>query len=270
MDWRTLPLAIDVSHHNGKIDWPRVAAQKPAAVFIKATERQWTDPDFERNRKGCEDHGIPWVPYVFLRPDDHERTMAYLIREIGDKSIPIALDWEAIGVSSGTVEAWIDAVEADGGRTPIAYYGLYPPAGATVKIARCPRWYAQYPGSITAGPRLPMWDGTDNPDWRACWYIWQWTDKGKVDGIPERVDLNRLAVSAEQFAAWYRQGLPARPADKRIPEIEAALAALESAAVPAQVALQRHGFYRGAVDGVWGPMSATAAGAYRASVGVRR
>lgn len=206
-DWQSLPFAIDLSHHNGTIDWDKVAAQKPACVLLKATERQWTDPMFERNRQGCADRGIPWIPYVFLRPDDSDRTRQYFIDLIGDRSIPAALDWEADGIASATVEAWIDALEAEGGRTPLAYYGLFPPATVTDKIARCPRWYPQYPGSPTAAPRRPMWSGGDaRVDWRECWLLWQWSEKGGINGISGNVDLNRLACSAEVFLGWYKTG----------------------------------------------------------------
>lgn len=211
-DWQTLPFALDVSHHNGTIDWPRVAAQRPACVLIKATERMWTDPMFDRNRRGCIDNGIPWIPYVFLRPDDSDKTREYFIDLVGDHSVPAALDWEepqgpgTNPVASGTVEAWIDALEADGGRTPLAYYGQFPPAAATAKIATCPRWYPQYPGSATASPRVPMWDGKEPIDWRRSWLIWQWSDKGGIAGISGNIDMNRVACSAEVFAGWYKTG----------------------------------------------------------------
>lgn len=204
MDWQTLPFAVDLSHHNGVVDWDRLAAQRPACVFLKATERQWTDPAFERNRQAAAARGLLWVPYVFLRPDDDEGAMRHLRDLVADPTVPVALDWESGGVASAVVEDWIAALEADGGRTPLAYYGLFPPATASEAIARCPRWFPQYPGSATAASRLPMWDGVGVPDWRKCWLVWQWSQKGAVAGVAGSVDLNRLAISAERFAAWYR------------------------------------------------------------------
>lgn len=220
-DLQNLPMSLDVSHHNGTIDWLKVASQKPACVFLKATERQWTDPMFERNRRACADLGLAWVPYVFLRPDDTHRTAQYFLDLIGDPTVPAALDWEADGVPASVVEMWIAAMP----RLPVAYYGLIPPGAATNLIGKCPRWYPQYPGSATAAPRLPMWDGSANPDWRKCWLAWQWTDKGRLDGISGSVDLNRLACTAEQFAAWYATGdfgasLPNVPKPTPIPDAD--------------------------------------------------
>lgn len=202
MDWSSLPFAIDLSHHNTVVDWGRVAAQKPACVFLKATERKWVDPAFDAARKACEARGLLWIPYVFLRPDDDDTTIDFFCRTLGNGDVPVALDWEAPGVPSQVVEDWIDGME----NLNLVYYGLYPPAAATAKIGEWPRWFPQYPGSPTAGPRLPMWEGDAPPDWRKRWLFWQWSEKGAMAGISGNVDLNRLAVSAERFGAWCKTG----------------------------------------------------------------
>lgn len=56
---------------------------------------------------------------------------------------------------------------------------------------------------------------------------------------------------------------PATPPADDLADVETAIAALESAAVPAQLALKKHGFYDGDVDGLFGPDSWTAFLAYR-------
>ena len=207
-DWNSLPWGLDASHHNGQIDWDRVAAQEPACVILKATERRWTSPAFERNRRACADRGLRWIPYVFLRPDDDGDTIQYFLNLLDGAEVPVALDWEepqgpgTNPVPAEVVERWIDAMP----RPPLVYYGIYPPAKPTAKIGQCPRWYAQYPGSATANPKLRMWDGSPHPDWRKVWLIWQWTDKGSVDGISGNVDMNRIACSVERFETWYRTG----------------------------------------------------------------
>lgn len=70
---------------------------------------------------------------------------------------------------------------------------------------------------------------------------------------------DRLRYAQRALAGAQKFDDAAAPID----EVDAALAVLESAAVPAQVALQKHGFYRGAIDGDWGPQSRTAMLAYR-------
>jgi GH25 family lysozyme M1 (1,4-beta-N-acetylmuramidase) len=58
---------VDVSHWNGTIDWPAVAAAGIALVLIKASEGGgYVDPLFEKNRACAEAAGILVVPYHFV------------------------------------------------------------------------------------------------------------------------------------------------------------------------------------------------------------
>lgn len=73
---------------------------------------------------------------------------------------------------------------------------------------------------------------------------------------------NAYDTKLETADRKWRAAMQARSAAP-VAEIEQAIAALESAAVPLQVLLQKHGFYRGDIDGDWGPRSRTALLAYR-------
>lgn len=271
IDWLSLPGGPDLSHHNGVIDWDAVAAARPAFVALKATERRWTDPMFDRNREAAERHGIAVLPYVFLRPDDDEQTIRYFADVVGSIGLPVALDWEAPDVPAAIVETWIDGCEAELRRTPIAYYGMFPPAPPTVKIGRCPRWYPQYPKSAAAPPRLMMWQQEPEPDWRKSWLIWQWTEAGGFPGIKGKVDLNRLACSAVEFVDWYKTGaLPASAATQPEPTmpgiamqpIGVAIAEHRRANRVLQGALKAGGYDPGPVDGIWGDHSQDALAAH--------
>lgn len=209
MDWGSLPRGFDLSHWNGPFDWGKIAATQPAFVIIKATQGTIVDPTFEGNRRECSARGLTWLPYAFLAPADGPSAVRAFTGAVGARGVPAALDWERAGVRASTVEMWIDALSRDGGRVPLVYYGFWPPAAVTQKIARCPRWYAQYPGSPTAPPRIPPWDGkTAVTNWSKTWLIWQWTDGGQVPGTgPAAEDLDRLACSAEVFRRWYETGV---------------------------------------------------------------
>src|SRR5512133_181864 len=69
-----LPLwGVDVSHHQGPIDWPRVASEPHLAfAFIKATEGgDWTDPRFAANWRGARAAGLlvgAYHYFTFCRP----------------------------------------------------------------------------------------------------------------------------------------------------------------------------------------------------------
>jgi GH25 family lysozyme M1 (1,4-beta-N-acetylmuramidase) len=202
MSWNDLPGGYDFSHWNGDIDWDAVAATKPAFVGLKATEGTHVDPKFEVNRRAAADRGILVIPYPFIRPDDTNAAHRAFDSVVGDETIPTMLDWERTGVGSAVVERWIDALK----RQPLIYYGRWPPAPVTQKIAACPRWYAQYPGRDDAPPKLPPWDGKPTTNWSDKWLIWQWSQEGHVPGVTGNVDMDRLACSVDAFTAWYRTG----------------------------------------------------------------
>lgn len=210
-DWSGLPRGIDVSHYQGQPDWDLLQAGGILFALIKCAEAGVIDEQFDFNRKAVTDRNIPWLPYVFLRPGDTDATIKGFCDAVGNVGIPAALDWEAANVSAALMERWIEITQTRFGRAPLAYYGLSPPASATLAIRQCLRWYPQYPGSATADPRIPPWDGASAvADWSHRWFIWQWTGTGSIPGIAGAVDLNRLSCPLDVFQAWYTTGtLPA-------------------------------------------------------------
>ncbi len=204
MSWSDLPGGYDFSHWNGAIDWDVVAATKPAFIGLKATEGARVDPMFEANRRACADRDLVWVPYPFLSPTDNQAVVRNFLSVVDAPTVPAALDWERAGVPASVMELWINMMP----RQPLAYYGRWPPAAITQKIARCPRWYPQYPGRPDAPPALPPWDGKATTNWTDKWLIWQWSERGRVPGTSDSPDdLDRLACSAAVFRRWYDTGV---------------------------------------------------------------
>jgi lysozyme len=208
-DWTKLPGGFDLSHWNGEVDWDKLAAEQPAFVIIKATDGMGVDPTFERNRRAALDRKLRLLWYPFLEPADSDRAIEHAIRVVADRTLPPMLDWEKAGVKHAVVERWQDLCEAES-RAGLVYYGLNAPDLVTARIAHWLRVLPQYPGSPTAPPRLPPWDGRPRTDWSRQWFIWQWSEKGRDPAFRGDVDLDRLACSVETFDAWYRTGvLPA-------------------------------------------------------------
>lgn len=277
-DYNALAGGIDISHNNGKVDWGKVEATRPAFVVIKATERMWVDPEFATNRDEATKRNIPWLPYPFIRPDDNDATIKHFAAVVGQKGIPPALDWEVAGVSSAVIERWIDGSVSECGRIPLAYYGISPPAVPTPKIGTCPRWYPQYPGSAAAPPRLPMWDGKPVTDWRTRWLIWQWSEKGRVDGITTNVDLDRLACSPEDFMTWYATGtLPTHgdlvtalaPIPTAITHRTLRLNSTGDEVRALQLALESNGYATGGVDSIFGRHTLQLVQAFQSAKGLK-
>ena len=120
--------------------------------------------------------------------------------------LPPVLDLEtADGVSKEkivpAVKIWLDRVEGEFGKKPIIYSGQYflqdnliqPGGGPPAWAKDYPLWLAQYPNQYADGmkPFLPR-------GWFA-WTIWQYSDKGVVNGINASVDMNIFNGTLEEL-----------------------------------------------------------------------
>ena len=81
---------IDVSHHQGLIDWEAVSATKVQFVFLKATEGSThVDRRFARNLRGARRVGIPVGAYHFLNA---KSTIASQFANFYEHASPSELD----------------------------------------------------------------------------------------------------------------------------------------------------------------------------------
>lgn len=220
---------IDVSHHQGEIDWTKV---KTDFAIIRAGYGKYAyqeDPEFSENVKGACSAGIPVGVYWYSYAGDVEsakkeaEVCLQVIEPYRDKiSLPVFFDQEyepaikAARFSTRTrcCTAFIAAVEAAGYRA-----GLYAskdwldnridakaiPESAVI-------WVAQYASRCTYTGRHT---------------IWQYTSDGSVDGIKGRVDLNQasddlLTSTADGWQKvaggwyWYENGKPVTNAWRKV------------------------------------------------------
>lgn len=190
----TVP-GIDVSAHQGVIDWSAVAASGVRFAYLRALEGKDLDPTFERNRREAREAGLLVGAYVYYRARHPARWQADLLLELlGDQlpgELPPALDVETLdGRSAIEVQAgclgWVDRVRAACGRDPVVY--TYPAFwGAELhgtplgELARCPLWIADY--RARPAPEVPR------PWGQAA--IWQHSGDGRCPGVAGAVDRNR-------------------------------------------------------------------------------
>lgn len=207
----TVP-GIDVSYWNAGIDWPKVRATGQRFVFAKATEGDfYADPTFPANWSGAKAAGLLRGAYHFFRPNVDGRKQAkkfidYIKSTKDNGELPPALDLETHdGQTNARIIArakdWLDEVEAAFGKKPIIYSGQYflqdhfseagggPPAWAK----EYPLWLAQYPNVYMDGqqPYLPR-------GWFK-WTFWQYSEKGRLNGINANVDLNVFNGTLEEL-----------------------------------------------------------------------
>jgi lysozyme len=211
-------LGIDVSHHNGEVDWFAVAGSEVRFGYAKATDgHSFVDPQFGRNWAQMREAGLLRGAYHFARPgEDPEVQAVHFVSVVGTPSweeLPPALDLEVDGRRSGPdilewTVAFLQRAEALLGRSFAMYTGglwrrrLAPLAPATFGTRLL--WTARY-GS--AEPVVPA-------PWTR-WDIWQFTDgqSGRVQPIPGvrgLVDCDRFRGELAELQALAAQ--PATPA----------------------------------------------------------
>jgi lysozyme len=219
----TVP-GIDVSYWNAGIDWPKVRATGQRFVFVKASEAaSHRDSTFDDNWLGAKAAGLLRGAYHFFRCNvDAKRQADSFINYVkslnDDGELPPVLDLETNDGQKkekilSAVKAWLDRVEAAFGRKPIIYSGKYflqdflseagggPPAWAK----DYPLWLAQYPNSYVDGlqPYLPR-------GWFK-WTFWQYSEKGRINGINADVDLNVFSGTLEELYRFANAQLSTEP-----------------------------------------------------------
>lgn len=187
---------IDVSHWQGEVDWGAVRADNVSFAFIKATERDnFVDSRFSANWSGARDAGVLRGAYHFFRPTvnarDQAEHFADTVGDLEEDDLPPILDLETRdGVSNDRIieaaRAWLRAVENFLSRKPIIYTGPFFWNSHMLTAGEPPAWARQHSLWVAnyevSQPILPS--GFDT------WTFWQFTDKGRVDGIDGNVDLN--------------------------------------------------------------------------------
>lgn len=196
----TLP-GVDVSHHNGDIDWATVQADGVRFVIAKATEdTTFLDDHYATNKQQVEALGMAFGAYHFARPDKSsgdalaEADWFVANAQLTGKNMLPVLDLEDAG-GLGTrklkqwAKAWLAEVQAKLGVKAVIYtntpfWKLH--LGNTTWFAD--NGYRLWIAHWTANPQpsLPAanWGGRS-------WTLWQYTNAGTVDGINGKVDQDR-------------------------------------------------------------------------------
>ena len=177
---------IDVSEHQGKIDWEKVKPQIDGAIlrcgYGMDIERQ-DDTYFRRNPDECTRLGIPFGVYLYSYADSVEKARseaAHVLRLIeGYKlSYPVYLDLEENGT------------QADAIKRATIFGDVVENAGYWCGVYANLNWWDHY---LTGLERFTKWVAQYN---ETCDYqgdhldIWQYSSKGKIEGIDGNVDMN--------------------------------------------------------------------------------
>lgn len=181
---------IDVSHHQGDIDWDKVARARidrdPVSfAFIKATEgTTLKDEAFERNFSESRHAGILRGCYHYFLPEKSAKMQAeHFIRTVKlcEGDLAPVLDIEEAGklnpeeLQKAALE-WLITIEKHYHVKPIIYTGY--------------KFKQKY---LNTNWDYPVWIAhyyVDTLRYNGHWEFWQHTDRGRIEGIKGHVDLN--------------------------------------------------------------------------------
>ncbi|MDE6918273.1 MAG: glycoside hydrolase family 25 protein [Lachnospiraceae bacterium] len=190
---------IDVSKYQGAIDWAKVKAEGIEYAFIRLGLRGYEsgklvlDEFYDDNMKGANSAGVGAGVYFFTQAvtvEEAKEEAAFVIQNLAnyDVSCPVVFDVERIAGGKGRADiltqeqrtditiAFCEAVKA-AGYTPMIYGNVvcFTQMLDMTRLNDYEKWYAFYD------------DYMYMPYDVSCW---QYTEKGRVDGIANNVDLN--------------------------------------------------------------------------------
>lgn len=190
---------IDVSKHNGSIDWAKVKGNAQAAI-IRMGYRGYhkgtlaIDPMYRENRQGCEAAGVPFSFYFFpcsINDTEAEEEANLIIREAQGMVfyLPIFLDSE---ISDPTHKAGrsdhLDRAtrthllkliidKCQGAGVPMGVYASTSWLENNLDMSQLPYsvWCAQYASKCK---------------YTGFYMMWQYSSKGTISGVTGRVDVS--------------------------------------------------------------------------------
>jgi len=204
----------DVSHYQSGIDLKRAAAEGHSFVIGKVSEgSSFKDPQWPKTRDQGKAAGLIVIGYHYLTTDSATAQAANCAAAIGDKSTPIALDWEDRGGNYANVLAVLKAFRAAGLNVRLLYTGSWywqPQGSPNLTGTGLALWKSRYPTTNPGAPaalyaKVPAnyWDGLGSLPTS----LLQFTDHASVAGISS--DCSAFRGTRDQLAALLGIGSPA-------------------------------------------------------------
>ena len=193
-------LIIDVSSHNGDINWEKVKEAGIKGAMIRVGYRGYGDATiveddcFQKNIAGAKDAGLKVGVYFFSQattPEEAIEEAEYVTKKIWGRGVtlPVAFDMEPFMGNERFINHDIKSKTemADAFLKVISKFGYEPilygnPTWLTndvdiSKLTEYPVWLAHY---------------TFSTEWPYAFRMWQFTSQGRVSGINGDVDLNLI------------------------------------------------------------------------------
>ena len=196
-------LGIDVSHHQGKINWDQVEqmvidGDSLQFVYLKVTEgTNFIDKQYKRNRKILNTKALKVGVYHFFSPNsDVVKQVSHFTNNFQKTTLKPVLDVETIGALSKSeivkaVDLFLTETEKRIHVRPIiyTYESFYNDYFKGTKIENELFWIANY-----------------NAECKICdnenVLMWQFSDHATINGILEKVDLNNAKPNFWDNIIW--------------------------------------------------------------------
>lgn len=186
---------IDISHHQGKIDWQKVRMDTCVKfVYIKATEgADFVDSRYQENIRGARSVSIAVGSYHYMTSKSSMREQFRNFYGVVDRRIqdlPPMIDIEQEGVRGwskkqiqDSLAVLLNLIEKHYFRKPMIYsYAKFYNENLAPRFNNYRLFLSHY------DYREPVVAGDGRHD------IWQHTDQGVIDGISSPVDLDVYAT----------------------------------------------------------------------------
>ena len=191
---------IDVSRYQGAVQWDKVAADGVDYAMLRVGYRGYgssgtlkADDRFEANLKGAQQAGLDVGVYFFsqaISVAEARQEARYVLELLNGRKLdfPVVFDWEFVSdpaartnhvrgpLLTEMARAFCEEIRK-GGYEPMVYTNQH-------------LGYMEYDLRELAG--LPLWltEYSSKPSFYYEFQMWQYTEKGAVDGVQGKVDLN--------------------------------------------------------------------------------
>jgi len=198
---------IDVSHHQGEIDWEMLKRNDVSFAYIKATEgMDFKDTRFQQNWEEARTAGISRGAYhffTFCSPGDLQAEHFLRVAPPEARTLPLAVDiefagncrnWSSIEDIRRELSVFLNKLLAAGVRDPVLY--VTRESYRRIVAGEFPS-YKLWIRGVFRKPALVA--GQD-------WLFWQFADRGKLSGVNGFIDLNVFRGARSDFASILSTG----------------------------------------------------------------
>ena len=188
---------VDISAHNGDIDFDALAADSIDFVIIKATEgTSFKDSRFQHNHLAATRAGLKVGAYHFFRFDTPGYTQALnLLHSVRGRhlDLPLVVD----------IEEWTNPTDRT---TPMIvrqlrqFIDILERNGHTVMLYSNKDGHARFIRDNFGNYPLWLCSFTGEPEGQ--WRLWQYTHRGTLAGTQSALDINVFNGTRDEWQSW--------------------------------------------------------------------